>query len=81
MLSFLPIISSAFFWPYNYPKASKFHLAGQLPCSGPRDYTLANVGPIDATDNFTRLRVDLNGMKAEVYAREGEHLRTRMHSF
>ncbi len=81
MLSFLPIISSAFFWPYSHPKASKFHLAGQLPCSCPRDYTLANVGPIDATDNFTRPRVDLSRVKAEVYARKGEHLRTRVHSF
>ncbi len=77
----ISIISSAFFWPYSHPKASKFHLAGQLPCSGPRDYTLTNVGPIDATDNFTRLQVDLNGVKAEVYARKGEHLRTRVHSF
>ena len=36
---------------------------------------------LDATDNFTRLRIDLKGITAEVYARKGEHIRTRKHSF
>ncbi len=77
----ISIISSAFFWPYSHPKPSMFNLDGALPTAGSGDYTLANVGPMDATDNFTRLRIDLKGIIAEVYARKGEHIRPRKHSF
>ncbi len=77
----ISIISSAFFWPYRHPKASMFHLQGPLSTVGDSDYTLANVGPIDATDNFTRLRIDLEGITAEVYARKGALLRSRTHTF
>ena len=39
------------------------------------DYALA----IDDTDDFTRPRIDLEGIVAEVYARKGELIRTRKH--
>lgn len=77
----ISIIFTAFFWPYRHPKPSMLNLQGQLPTAGSGDYTLANVGPIDATDNFTRLHIDLKGITAEVYARKGEQIRIRKHSF
>jgi hypothetical protein len=37
-------------------------------------YEVVNSGPIQATDNFTRVSTDLDRLKLEVFSRKGELL-------
>ncbi|MGK7877589.1 MAG: alkaline phosphatase [Xenococcaceae cyanobacterium] len=77
----ISIISSAFFWPYPHPTSKSFILSGTIPSNSAVNYEVVKGGPVYATDNFTRVTADLNSVKVEVFARKGELLGTKIHSY
>ena len=70
----LSIVSSPFYWPYPHAGWRDFQLTGQLDVTSDNVYEVVNSGPIQATDNFTRVSTDLDRLKLEVFSRKGELL-------
>jgi alkaline phosphatase D len=76
------IISSAFFWPYPHNRRREFLLDGEISSNYSDDvYKVTNAGEVSPTDNFSRLTVDLEGVKVDVYSRKGDLLSSRTHAF
>ncbi len=75
----ISVISSAFFWPYPHTQASSFQLDGVLKTYSSHEYRLVNAGPVHSIDNFTRVSVDKNALKVEVFSRKGELCGTKKH--
>jgi alkaline phosphatase D len=74
------IISSPFFWPYPHPGADTFVESGPLDTfPAELGYEVRSSGPIHRTDNFTRLTVDPEKIRVEVFARKGELLGEKVH--
>ena len=75
------IISSSFFWPYPQGQAHIYKRSGTLTHSGSCNYEVSYTGKVHSDDNFTRLTVEPNGLKVDVYNRKGKILGTENFSF
>ena len=56
-------------------------MSGALSSSSENEYEVVNSGPPQATDNFTRVTTDLEGLSLSVYGRKGELLYTRDYAY
>jgi alkaline phosphatase D len=70
----LSVVSSPFFWPYPHRSWRKSLLSGPLASSSEHEYVVVNSSPLQATDNFTRVTTDLEGLSLSVFDRKGETL-------
>ena len=75
------VVSSAFFWPYPHPLKRSFHLKGGIATQTDRSYRVKNASSVYPTDNFTRLKIDPDRVRVEVFSRKGDRLGSRTHSF
>ena len=75
------IISSSFFWPYPQGQAHIYKLSGTLTQSGSCNYEVSYTGKVHSDDNFTRINVDPNGLKVQVFNRRGDPLGTEDFTF
>ena len=73
------VVSSAFFWPVGHPKQRQFQLSDSLDTN--TNFQIRNASSVCSTDNFTRLRIDLNQVQVEVFDRKGRGLSSKKHSF
>jgi len=64
------IVSSPFFWPYPGGPAELFRLEGTIR-AGDLTFELAEAGPVQSADNFTRVTVHPDRVEAEVFSRKG----------
>jgi len=64
------IVSSPFFWPYPGGLAALFRLEGTIR-AGDLTFELAEAGPVQSADNFTRVTVHPDRVEAEVFSRKG----------
>ena len=64
------IVSSPFFWPYPGGPAGLFRLEGTIR-AGDLTFELAEAGPVQSADNFTRVTVHPDRVEAEVFSRKG----------
>jgi alkaline phosphatase D len=77
----LSIISSAFFWPYPHRTWRTYQLSGALASSSENEYQVVESSPLQATDNFTRVTTDLQGLSLSVHDRKGELLYSTAYAF
>lgn len=70
----ISIVSSSFFWPYPHMDDGDFVLSGALKSESPNAYKVGNSSKVYATDNFSRITVDEQGLDIEFFQRKGELL-------
>jgi alkaline phosphatase D len=70
----LSVISSAFFWPYPHGSWRSFQDSGQLTAVSPHTYEVVNSSQRFGTDNFTRISVDLQKLRIQIFSRKGDPL-------
>ena len=75
----ISIVSSPFFWPYPHSKPSDFTVTGML--SGAPSYNVTLGAPVDPADGFTRVHVNPNRLRIELFGRKGRSLGTMFHTF
>ena len=68
------VISSAFFSPYPHPLERYFDLDGDIDAGGAGTFKVIQKSSVCSDDNFTRLKIQLNGFTAEVFSRKGKRL-------
>ena len=74
----ISLISSPYYWPYPHNPRRAFNLRGKIKSTLSGDtYQVVNPGKVVATDNFTRVTVDMAGVKVEIYGRKGNLLDER----
>ena len=64
------IVSSPFFWPYPGGPAALVRLGGTIR-AGDLTFELAEAGPVQTADNFTRVSVHPDRVEVEVFSRKG----------
>jgi alkaline phosphatase D len=64
------IVSSPFFWPYPGGPSVLFRLEGTIR-AGDLTFELAEAGPVQTADNFTRVTVHPDRVEVEVFSRKG----------
>ena len=78
----ISLTSSPYFWPYPHNPRRAFKLTGTISSTiSGIEYDVVNAGKVYATDNFSRVTADPNGVKMEVYGRKGNLLGTHTHTF
>ena len=78
----ISLISSPYYWPYPHNPRRAFNLKGKIKSTlSGHTYQVQNAGKVVSTDNFTRVTVDMAGVKVEVYGRKGELLDERILTF
>ena len=74
------VVSSAFYWPYPHPSRRKFLLEGLLETDTGQTYQIRRASEVYRTDNFTRLRIEPDRVRVEVFPRKGDQQRDRLGS-
>ncbi len=77
----LSVISSAFFWPYPHGSWRSFQDNGELMAISPHTYEVVNSSKRFGTDNFTRISVDLEKLRIEIFSRKGEPIYETEYTF
>ena len=76
------VVSSPFFWPYPHFTSDQFQLSGDLLSHSPYGFQLAQGSDVISTENFTRLTVNCDRVKVEVFGRKGSPLaEPKVHNF
>ena len=79
MFKVISIISSPFYWPYPHSSARKFVVKGEL--AGSNGFRVRG-GPVHSTDNFARVTVEPERVRAQFFKRKGAALGgVRRHKF
>lgn len=82
LVKIITVISSPFFWPYPHAQRRNFILPGEITSiASDVVYRVVNAGEVSSTDNFTRLTVNPEEIKVEVYSRKGRLLTSRVLAF
>lgn len=77
----LSIVSSPFFWPYPHSSWGKLRLRGPLTTTSSATYELVNSSPVRIDDCFTRVTVNPEQLRADLYSRKGSLLQTTGYEF
>ncbi len=64
------VVSSPFFWPYPGGSPGLFRLGGTIR-AGDLTFELAEAGPVQTADNFTRVTIHPDRVEVEVFSRKG----------
>jgi len=75
----ISVVSSPFFWPYPHSSKEDFQLTGELAAAS--GYELGTRSEIYSTDSFTRVTVDLQGLRVEFFERKNDPLGETRHRF
>ena len=75
------VVSSAYYWPYPHPGKKKFILSGPIDTNLAEEFRVRNASKVYSTDNFTRLQIDVEQVRVQVFSRKGKLKGTKSHKY